>query len=132
MIKTITDINRLGYAYKTTGVYNIQASRNISEMCFSGKDDKNGLRLQLISVPKLNSNITSLNDYCFYKCENIQTINLSGSNIQYIGVECFKDCSKIQEIEFPMSLSCLMDGAFSGCEKLKSVGFIDEEKDFIS
>ncbi|BFU26177.1 leucine rich repeat protein, BspA family [Entamoeba histolytica] len=64
--------------------------------------------------------VKSLGFRCFYRCYDIQSINIP-TNVSKIGNYCFKYCSSLQTIEIPTSISKIGGSCFSECYSLTSL-----------
>lgn len=65
---------------------------------------------------------TSIGDYAFYGCENLESIVLP-STLQTIGKDAFNGCRKLKELIMPDSLTDLSDNSFRNCSSLVNVRF---------
>lgn len=65
---------------------------------------------------------TSIGDYAFYGCENLESIVLP-STLQTIGKDAFNGCVKLKELIMPDSLTNLSDNSFRSCSSLVKVRF---------
>jgi len=63
---------------------------------------------------------TSIWNWAFFDCINLQTIELPAS-LQSIGWGAFADCINLQTIELPASLQSIGVIAFSGCINLQTI-----------
>ena len=66
-----------------------------------------------------NSNIESIGDFAFYRCESLGIANFPDS-LKTIGISAFSGCN-ITKLEFPDKLETIAGGAFSQCDFLQSV-----------
>jgi hypothetical protein len=64
----------------------------------------------IVSV-SLPEGYTTIGDYAFYGCDNLERINLP-STIQSIGKDAFNGCVKLKEILMPDAVTEIGDGAF--------------------
>ena len=92
----------------------------------------------------INNNITSIGDYCFYKCNNITsvtipsavssiggyafnlcsellTVNINTSTSCSIGNYCFKGCNKLTNVTIPNTISSIDQYAFDGCSSISNL-----------
>ena len=58
--------------------------------------------------------VTSLGDYCFYKCSSLTSINIP-SSVTSLGGSCFEECSSLTSINIPSSVTSLGEGCFLSC-----------------
>lgn len=68
---------------------------------------------------EIPDDVTSINDYAFKYCKNLQTVTIP-SSVTSIGKRAFSGCSALNKVNFNGSVS-IKEGAFSGCEKLREV-----------
>ncbi|BFU22340.1 leucine rich repeat protein bspa family [Entamoeba histolytica] len=64
--------------------------------------------------------VNSLEDFCFYRCNDIQSIEIPTSVIE-IGNGCFNECSSLESINIPTSVNEIGDSCFSECSSLESI-----------
>ena len=67
----------------------------------------------------IQSGVTSIGDWAFYRCNAITTITIPNS-VTSIGSNAFYGCSKLATITIPNSVTSIGDDAFIGCSKLTS------------
>ena len=74
------------------------------------------------SVKKLDipSSVTSIENYAFDACTNLESINLS-CKITKIGERLFQNCRSLKEINIPDTVESIEFLAFRGCDSLTSV-----------
>ena len=58
--------------------------------------------------------VTSLGDYCFYKCSSLTSINIP-SSVTSLGGSCFFRCSSLTSINIPSSVTSLGGSCFYYC-----------------
>lgn len=78
-----------------------------------------------ISIPH---SLTEIEDHTFYGCISLGdggTVDLSNTNLQYIGEKAFVDCKSIRHIALPASLTSLGNYAFESCRVSLVVFFYD-------
>lgn len=75
----------------------------------------------IVSV-SLPEGYTTIGDYAFYGCENLERINLP-STIQSIGKDAFNGCVKLKEIIMPDTVTEIGENAFRNCSALENVKF---------
>ena len=73
-----------------------------------------------ISTLTINDKVTSLGNYAFIGCKNLQKVNLA-NGITTIGLSAFADCSKMTEITLGNSVMQLGSGLFLGCNALINI-----------
>lgn len=66
-----------------------------------------------------------MNDYVFYKCDYLSSVNLPDS-IRGIGTSAFSDCSSLETMELPKNVSVIGTSAFRNCKQLTSITIPDE------
>lgn len=71
----------------------------------------------IIVVP---NSITTIRDFAFYNCENLETITIPNS-VTSIGSYAFYGCEKLKTIILPESLKFIGGGAFSCCKALETI-----------
>lgn len=78
---------------------------------------ENCYTLTSITIP---DSVTSMYDYAFYDCQNLQRVTLS-SNLQYIGEMAFYNCKSLTEVSIPQSVITIDGAAFYDCSNLSTV-----------
>ena len=78
---------------------------------------ENCYTLTSITIP---DSVTSMYDYTFYDCQNLQRVTLS-SNLQYIGEMAFYNCKSLTEVSIPQSVITIDGAAFYDCSNLSIV-----------
>ncbi len=73
-----------------------------------------------ISTLTINDKVTSLGNYAFFGCNNIQKVAVS-NGITTMGNYAFADCSNLNEITLGKSVNQLGSGLFSGCNALLNI-----------
>ena len=68
----------------------------------------------------IGDSVTSLGDYAFLHCNQLDSIHISNS-VTSIGANCFEGCSNLSFISFPNNISSIEYETFFGCTKLASV-----------
>ncbi len=76
----------------------------------------------LIEDISFNGNITTISDYAFRDCDNLETIIIK-DGITQIGKEAFYSCDNLIYVELPDSLQVLGSQAFGECNKLEELLF---------
>ena len=67
------------------------------------------------------SDVVKLGENVFVGCENLQTIDLRGTNIYIIEAHAFENCVKLTQILLPETLRGIGEYAFAGCTRLTSI-----------
>lgn len=68
----------------------------------------------------LPEEVTSVGDYAFYQCKQLEGITLP-AGITSIGVEAFGECLYIESITLPAGMTTISDQAFMNCYGLESI-----------
>ncbi|MCD7817834.1 MAG: leucine-rich repeat domain-containing protein [Lachnospiraceae bacterium] len=74
----------------------------------------------------LPSTITYIDDYAFYECKSLETIDLSGTSVSRIRNMAFAYCTNLKSISMPSTLygyNFLETNAFIGCTSLTDMDF---------
>lgn len=74
--------------------------------------------MQEIKVVVIRDGITTVGDYAFAGCSNLQEVTLPGS-VEIVGVFSFKGCTGLREIVIPEGVRVLASKAFQFCSALK-------------
>ena len=77
-----------------------------------------GFTEELVGDVIIRSNTVGIANYAFYKCININSVEIPGS-VKTIGRAAFYDCSELYYITLPDSLEVIEDYTFYGCHSLK-------------
>lgn len=65
----------------------------------------------------LQSWVTEIGDYAFYKCVSLETITIpSSSELKKIGIYAFYGCSSLENMNLPESLEYVGGNAFTACK----------------
>ena len=73
--------------------------------------------IQSINIP---NNVTSIGDYAFYFCYGLTSLSI-GNSVNTIGNSAFYGCSGLTSLSIGNSVISIGTSAFSGCSSLKSV-----------
>ena len=68
----------------------------------------------------LSEGITSIGEYAFYYCQNLEQIVLP-QGLQAIGAHAFEECRSLVDVTFPDSLQTLGEKCFKDCNKLQLI-----------
>ena len=71
--------------------------------------------LTAVSFP---TTLTSIGQFAFEYCSNLEIINLLNTNLQELGPAAFALCSKLKSMTIPDSLQTLGPNVFFNCSKL--------------
>ena len=70
---------------------------------------------------ELHDNISSIGDYCFYNCTELQSDIILPHKLDTLNIACFCNCSKITNVYMPDSIKQVANAIFSGCTSLLTV-----------
>ncbi|GAB1228123.1 hypothetical protein ENUP19_0377G0002 [Entamoeba nuttalli] len=73
--------------------------------------------------------VNSIGNNCFYRCYDIQLINIPTS-ISKIGNECFYECSSLISIDIPTSINKIGYGCFYECTSLTTINILSSITSF--
>ena len=73
--------------------------------------------LKSVTIP---DSITTINDYAFENCENLETVNFH-RNISYVGVDAFKFCYRLSSDVVLASGASVESEAFAFCSNIKKM-----------
>lgn len=87
----------------------------------------NKINMSLVKYPakkpvteyKIPTGITSIDEYAFFACNNLEHINLEG--ITDISESAFENCTSLETIDIPKSVTNVDIRAFSECISLKTI-----------
>ena len=68
----------------------------------------------------LPNTVLYINDYTFYECTNLETINMPNS-VTYIGRDAFSGCTSLKEVDIPEGVTVINPYVFSGCSSLTTI-----------
>ena len=95
-------------------------------------------KTELICVPKgkkgkikIPSSVTSIEDYAFWGCSGLTSINIP-SSVTSIESLAFYECSGLTHIEIPSSVTSIGYGAFSECSGLTSINVATDNSIYTS
>ena len=83
--------------------------------------------VNLVNV-KLSSDITVIQNWSFFKCINLTTINLQDTQIEIVEAGCFSHCLCLKKIELPVTVTRIESFAFSTCCLLEEINLRDLDK----
>ena len=69
----------------------------------------------------LPSTLETINEYTFANCDNLRSIDLSGTNVKNIYSEAFNGCDNLNTIVFPSTLETIGNSAFNSCMKIQEI-----------
>ena len=75
--------------------------------------------------------MTSIDDYAFYWCEDLTSVNLP-RNLTDIGINAFFDCFELTEISIPEHVASIGYAAFSGCSAMTAINVAEGNAAFCS
>ena len=74
----------------------------------------------------IRASVTTINQYAFDHCENLQTVVFEGSSqLTYVGYCAFYYCNNLKTIEIPNGVETIESYAFTGVINLIYTGFAD-------
>lgn len=73
-----------------------------------------------IKAVEIGESITSIGDYTFSGCWNLESVTISQS-VTSIGKWAFFYCKKLENVELPVGITGIGSVAFADCDKLKSI-----------
>lgn len=106
--KFIDDYAFYGSSIKT--IYCNKGLKTIGKYCFSSSS---------ISNFHFEGDLQILDDYAFYDCKSLKTINL-GNKLKFVGKGIFKDCLKLVNAQISGTFSVLKEETFYNCKSLKT------------
>ncbi len=74
--------------------------------------------LETVSLP---STLETINEYTFANCDNLQSIDLSGTSVKGIDSWAFDGCDNLTTIVFPSTLETIGNDAFNSCRKIQEI-----------
>lgn len=74
----------------------------------------------LQSVTFTGTNLTSIGDWAFYNCHELQNIIIT-EGMQEIGQAAFFNCVYLNELSIPSTMARMADNSFAQCRKLKRI-----------
>ncbi len=76
-----------------------------------------------IKFVSINENVTSIGDYTFYNCKNLENITMLVNNEKSfkIGSSAFEGCDSLKSFAAPEYITEIEKNAFKGCETLEFV-----------
>ena len=105
------------FEYGTEGLVYKESNNTYIVSGYTGKETD-------VVIPEswLGKNITSIDDYAFYVCISLTSIEIP-SGVTSIGDYAFDRCSGLTSIEIPSGVTSIGGSAFNGCSSLMSVIF---------
>lgn len=124
--------------------YNLISKGNIAEVTKSPNGYAGSITIPAsITYSNETYNVTTVGDYAFASCTNLQyvylpnslkTINIGafggcynlmsitlGDGLETIGVDAFSGCTRLKSVEIPISVTNIERYAFNGCSSLTSI-----------
>lgn len=82
-----------------------------------------------IRTVKIGDNVVTIGKKAFYKCSNLTTVTM-GKRVRKIGKLAFGGCFNLIRVVIPEGMKApdISDDAFSGCTKLETIVFDDEDE----
>ena len=77
-------------------------------------------KLSTLTIPNKNK-LSYIMRGAFYKCENLDMVNLTRTNVKEIGDYAFYECASLSNIDLPINLEKIGQSAFSKCEQLDTI-----------
>ncbi|MBO5269227.1 MAG: leucine-rich repeat domain-containing protein, partial [Clostridia bacterium] len=71
----------------------------------------------------IEDGITSIANYAFYECSNLEILTLPAS-VETIGNYAFAECSNLGSVTIPASVKSIGNSAFYGCSSLATVNYL--------
>lgn len=68
-----------------------------------------------------HENLTALQSNTFQNCTSLKNVDLSQTNIGYVGSSAFDGCSAVETVSLPASVGHIDSKAFGGCEKISTI-----------
>ena len=84
----------------------------------------NFLKNIAVSSIVIPNSVTSIGDYAFYNCTDLETIKVPDS-ITSIGEYAFYECTKLIGMEIPESVTIIGESAFYNCRELANITIPD-------
>ena len=72
---------------------------------------------------KIPHSVTTIGQYAFYNCTSLETIDLSGTQVETIGDSAFFECLSLTSIDLGNSVTTIGQNAFYLCSSLTSIDF---------
>lgn len=69
----------------------------------------------------LPSTLETISEYTFYNCDNLQSIDLSGTSVKVIDSWAFNGCDNLNTIVFPSTLETIGNYVFESCRKIQGI-----------
>lgn len=81
----------------------------------------------LVFIENLPEGLTTINNYCFRNCSNLDNIVLPKS-LTLLGSYCFQNCQILEEVDIPVNIKTIPSYCFSQCTNLKQLNIKEETK----
>lgn len=69
------------------------------------------------------SSLETVNHHAFGNCENLASVDFSGTSLQKLDDFCFIGCTKLSDVKLPDTLTNIGGGAFANCSSLTEIEF---------
>ena len=73
-----------------------------------------------ITAVEIKQGVSSIGDYAFYRCDNLDSINI-GNSVSNIGYYAFLGCRSLTSVTVPNSVINIGNSAFGRCSNLASI-----------
>lgn len=87
--------------------------------------DLKGLIQRDISEIAIPDSITSIGNWVFYQCTNLQNVTMPNS-VTSIGGSAFEGCTSLKDVTIPSNVTSIGRSAFYGCTNLTSITIPDK------
>jgi len=129
IIRTYTNGKDISYDFPAGGDWTVSFSNSISGIAFVGPNPQANTQNQIKKVNNLGQSVSSLNEYCFYNCTNIDEIILP-PQLTDIKTRCFDGCAGLKTLSYGQYEKCdpgqgdphlnsISAYAFAGCESMR-------------
>ena len=65
--------------------------------------------------------VTSIGYSAFYRCNSLEVVDLSNTQLTTIELGAFRDCKRLERVMFPKTLTKIEGGAFQHCSSLATL-----------
>ena len=113
-----TNLNSMDYLGTLEQWCTISFANDYSNPTFYSKAlNIDGVDMANLEIPE---GVETIEDYCFYCCENIKSLTLPNS-LKNIGKSAFDSCRGLTSLNLPEGIETLGEAAFSACTYIKSI-----------